>query len=451
MQRFSRAFDRPAVVITVTTLAVLAAGTALLLAPFSWRGRAPSVIDALFTTASALCVTGLTTVDTEHQWTAAGHAVILVLMQIGGLGVMVIISMVALVTAHRLGVRQRLAASTLTPSTAHHAPRLSAVMRGVFLTTIIVEGVVTAMLTWRFADHYDLSLGRAAWFGLFHTVSAFNNAGFGLLSDNLIPFGRDPWILLPMAGAIILGGIGFPVIIEVVRHLRTGRSRGAHLSVHSRIMLAGTPVLLLLGTLLTLASEFTNAKTLGPMPWADKIVAALFHSTTSRTAGFNAIDLSVAHSETWFITDILMLIGAGPAGTAGGLKVTTFVILLAVIVSEVRGERDVRLFHRRIPDPVIRQVVALVGLFALLIIAATLTISALESAGVERVLFETISALTTTGLSTGITMDLSWPSKLVLIVLMLLGRVGPVTLGAAFALRERPLLFTPPAERPIIG
>ncbi|MCG7426741.1 TrkH family potassium uptake protein [Helcobacillus massiliensis] len=439
------ALQRPAALIALATAGVLALGTTLLMMPFSSKGEPPPFIDALFTATSALCVTGLVTLNTDEQWTVGGQIVLLCLMQIGGLGVMILVTMLALLTARHVGIRDRQVFDTATASGA--GSHVRSTLRMIALVTIAVEGAVAVLLTLRMHTHYEMGWGKSAWYGVFHAVSAFNNAGFGLRSSSLIDFGTDPFVLLPIAGAIILGGIGYPVILEVLRRLRPHRI----LTLNSKLMLIGTPVLLFGGTLAVLVPEWSNPATLGPMNPAQKVLASFFQSTTSRTAGFNALDISQMHPETWFGTDILMFIGAGPAGTGGGLKVTSAAVVLIVILSELRGDTGVRAFHRAIPSAVIRQVVTVMGLYGLAVVVGTGLILLLEPVELDRVLYEVISAISTTGLSTGITADLSTTSRIVLIVLMFLGRVGPVTLGTALALRARPLAYTSPEERPIIG
>lgn len=442
MQKLSR----PAAMIALSMAGVLTIGTTLLMMPFASTGEPVSFIDALFTATSCLCVTGLTTLDNGIQWTTGGYLVELALMQTGGLGAMVIVMMLAVVTARHLGIRDRLTVDTATQIKTQKYG-VKGMLASILATTLVVEGVVAALLTARFLLHYGQEPLTAAWYGIYHAISAFNNAGFALRSESLIPFNRDPFILLPIAAAIIIGGLGYPVIIELARKFGTNLI----ISMHTKIMLVLTPVILGLGTLYVLATESFNEKTLGPMSLPAKLMGAFFQAVTSRTAGFDALGLADARHETWLGTDLIMFIGAGPAGTGGGLKVTTLAIVLAVIVSEMRGTFRPTLFRRAIPNGVIRQSIAMMGLFGALVFGATALILFAEPFAMDQVLFEVVSALSTTGLSTGITPEISSLSKAVLILLMFLGRVGPVTIGTALVLRSRPLPYTYPEERPIIG
>lgn len=434
----------PARLITAGTAALLAAGTLALTMPFARTGPEPvPVVDALFTAASALCVTGLITVDTATYWSRAGQVVILLLIQIGGLGVMTLSTLLAVFTVRRIGVRTRAAIARTSAGTLQDAP---AIIGRILAISGIVEGVVAAVLTVRYLVD-GLPVGTAIFRGVFHAVSAFNNAGFALHSDNLISENTDPFVLGPLMVAVVLGGIGFPVIVELLRRFRLPH----RWSLTTKLTLLGTAALLTAGSAFTLALESSNPGTLGPMSWGERILNAVFHSVVSRTAGFNALDTSVMRPESWMGTDVLMMIGGGSGGTAGGMKVTTVMVLLLIIRSELRGDPFVLAFGKRLSRAVHREVITVVGLMGALVAVSTFTVMILEPFPFDRVLFEVTSALSTTGLSTGITADLTAASKLLLVALMFIGRVGPITLGTALALRRRPLLYEPPKERPIIG
>ncbi|EWS81424.1 ATPase [Brachybacterium phenoliresistens] len=434
----------PARLITAGTAMILTAGTAALMMPFTRIGEhAPPLVDALFTAASALCVTGLITVDTATYWSPAGQLVIMVLIQIGGLGVMTLSTLLAVLTVRRIGVRTRAAIAQSSAGTLQDAP---AIIGRILAISFAVEAVIAAVLVVRYLLD-GMSAGTALFRGAFLAVSAFNNAGFALDSDSLIGENSDPFILAPVMVAVVLGGIGFPVIVEMLRRFRTPR----RWSLTTKLTLTGTAVLLGAGTVLTLALESSNSATLGSMSWGDRLWNAVFHSVVSRTAGFNAIDTSAMRPESWLGTDVLMMIGGGSGGTAGGMKVTTVMVLLLIIRSELRGDPFVVAFGKRLSRAVHREVITVVGLMGALVAVSTFVVMVLESIPFDRVLFEVTSALSTTGLSTGITADLSPVSKILLVGLMIIGRVGPITLGTALALRRRPLLFEPPKERPTIG
>ncbi|WP_328773047.1 potassium transporter TrkG [Streptomyces sp. NBC_00286] len=283
-------------------------------------------------------------------------------------------------------------------------------------------------------------------------MSAFNNAGFGLHADSLTMYAQDPWVTLPVAVAVILGGIGFPVLLELLRHRRrrqlTGRRRW---SLHFRLTVVTTAVLLALGTVLTCALEWGNDDTLGPFDWHKKILAGFFHSAMSRTAGFNSVDVGAMTDATLLLTCMLMFVGGGSAGTAGGIKVSTFAVLGAAMLAEVRGEPHSGVLGRKLAPHVLRQAltVALAGVG--FVMTATLALLVVVDKPFEEVLFEAVSAFGTVGLSTGITGDLPTSGRLIVIVLMFVGRLGPVTLVSALALRERTRRYQLPEERPVIG
>jgi trk/ktr system potassium uptake protein len=304
------------------------------------------------------------------------------------------------------------------------------------------------LLTLRFWVGYDRSLGRSVYEGIFHAVSSYNNAGFALYSNNLIGFATDPFVCLPIAAAVVIGGLGIPVLLELRSGLRTPRTW----SVHTKITLLGYGLLLLAGWAAFDGFEWRNPATLGPLDVPGKLLVGVFQGAVQpRTAGFNSIDYAHANETTLLTTDILMFIGGGSGGTAGGIKVTTFLVLFFAIVNEVRGDLTVDAFRREVPTEVIRQALSVALLGVALVVGATLTLLAITELDLDRVLFEAVSAFGTVGLSTGITPSLPAAAQYVLILLMFAGRLGPVALASALALRERRKLFRYPQERPIVG
>jgi trk system potassium uptake protein len=436
----------PAQLIVFAFAAGVLAGAALLLLPIATAGEErASLTTALFTSTSALCVTGLVVVDTPTYWSSFGQAVILGLIQIGGIGIMTLASLLALLVARRLGLRTRLIAQAETA-----APELQDVRRlvfGVVLLSLCFEAVAALLLMLRFWVTYDMSFGSALWHGVFHAISAFNNAGFALWSDSLVQFVTDGWITLTVAGAVIAGGLGFPVWIELRRRILSPR----FWTLHTKLTLVLTAALLTLGFAAVAAFEWSNPATLGPLDTAGKLLAAFFQSVTPRTAGFNTIDYGSVTQETLFVTDILMFIGGGSASTAGGIKVTTFALLFLIVWSEVRGDPHVTAFSRRIPAHAQRQAWSIAFIATLAVAVGTLALMAESDSPFREVLFEAVSAFGTVGLSTGITADWGEPGRIVLVVLMFLGRTGPYTLAVALALRERKRLYGFPEERPLIG
>jgi potassium uptake TrkH family protein len=436
----------PAQVIALAFAAGIAIGALLLALPVARAGDGhASVLEAVFTSTSAVCVTGLTVVDTARYWSGFGQATILVLIQIGGFGIMTLASLLGLLVAHRLGLQTRLTARAETKTLGLGDVRR--VLLGVAAFSLAFEAIAALILTARLASAYDEPLGEAAYHGIFHAVSAFNNAGFSLYSDNLVRFATDPVISVTIAVAVIVGGLGFPVLFELRRELLTPRTW----TLHTRIVLWMTLLLLVGGAFAVTAFEWDNPRTLGPLSVPGKLLAGFFAGVQPRTAGFNSLDPGAMNETTWLVTDVLMFIGGAPAGTAGGIKVTTVAVLGFMILAEVRGDPTVHVHNRRIPGVAQRQAlsVALLGMFV--VVASTLTLLALSDENLDRVLFETISAFGTVGLTTGITADLPAAAQSVLVALMFLGRVGTVTLASALALRSRPILYRLPEERPIIG
>ncbi|MFG2026469.1 TrkH family potassium uptake protein [Streptomyces sp. NPDC048825] len=441
----------PARAVVVAFAVVVLGGAVLLTLPVAAEdGSATGFVTALFTSTSAVCVTGLAVVDTGTYWSGFGEGVILALIQVGGFGIMTMASLLALLVSGRLRLRLQLTAQAETKSLGIGDVRR--VLIGVAGTTLIVELAVSAVLALRFRYGYGNGFGEAAYLGYFHAVSAFNNAGFGLHADSLTRYAQDAWVTLPIAAAVILGGIGFPVMLELLRHRNRRRTTGRrNWTLHTRLTLIMTAVLLVAGTVLTCLLEWTNAATLGPQGVAHKILSGFFHSAMSRTAGFNSLDIGALHASTLLMTCVLMFIGGGSAGTAGGIKVTTFAVLFAAITAEVRGESHSVVLGRRLAPQVLRQALTVALLGIGLVIASTLALLALTEERLEAVLFEVVSAFATVGLSTGITADLPATGQLLLIGLMFVGRLGPITLVSALALRERTRRYELPEERPVIG
>ena len=436
----------PAQVIVSAFGAVVVVGTVLLMLPVARAGEGGApFITAVFTATSAVCVTGLVTVDTPSYWSGFGEVVILGLIQVGGFGIMTLASLVGLLVSRRLGLRTRLTAAAETKSLGLGDVR--AVLVGVATVSLLVEALVAVVLTVRLVVGYDYSLGRAAYHGVFHAISAFNNAGFALYSDSLVRFVTDPWICLPIAFAVILGGLGFPVVLELRRQL--GRPRAW--SLHTRLTVTTYAALLVIGTLFVTASEWDNPGTLGALDTPGRMLAGFFHAVMPRTAGFNSLDVGAMEQGTLLGTIILMFIGGGSAGTAGGIKVTTFVLLFFVISAEVRGEREVNAGDRRVSERTQRQALTVALMSVGLVMSATLLLLDLTGLPLGDVLFESVSAFATVGLSTGITGQLPTSAQLVLVGLMFVGRLGPITLVSALALRDRTLRYSLPEGRPLIG
>ncbi|MFC8190123.1 TrkH family potassium uptake protein [Cellulomonas sp. NPDC057328] len=437
---------RPGRVVVAAFAVGLVVGTVLLALPVARRGPGGAgLLEALFTATSALCVTGLAVVDTPTYWSPFGQVVILALIQVGGFGIMTFASLLGLLVSRRLGLGSRMVAATETKTVG--MGDLRSVLLGVARVTLVVEGVTAVVLAVRFATAYDEPPLRAAWLGVFHAVSAFNNAGFALWSDNLMGFVTDPWVCLPIAAAVLLGGLGFPVVLEVLRERRGVR----RWSVHTRLTLLVSGVLLVGGTLFVTAAEWANPRTLGALDPAGRLLAGFFAAVMPRTAGFNSLDVGAMNTGTLLGTDVLMFIGGGSAGTAGGIKVGTFAVLLLAIAAELRGDPDVTLFDRRLAPATVRQALSVALVSVAVVVASTVVVAMTSPYTLDQVLFEVVSAFATVGLSTGITADLAAGHQLLLVLLMFAGRVGPVTLASALVLRQSHRMFRRPEGRPLIG
>ena len=421
-------------------------GTGLLLLPIAKAGPGGATpMEALFTAVSALCVTGHVIVDTATHWSGFGQVVILLLIQIGGFGVMTFASIIGVVVVRRLSLSSRL--NTAAESKSLGIEDVKSLVLGVLRISLVIEGAVAVILFLWFWLHYGRSVGDAAWIAVFHAVSSFNNAGFSIFSDNMISYVGDPVVSITMACAVILGGLGFPVIMQIRKY----GFRRLRWSMNTRIVIAATITLLVFGTVYIAAIEWNNPGTLGPLDWPQKLLASFFQSVQTRTAGFNSIDIGATTDATQFGMTALMFIGGGPAGTAGGIKVTTFAVLFFILLAEVRGEGVVNVFGKRLSRAVHRQAISVVILATGVVTASTVAILEMTGLPLSPVLFEVVSAFGTVGLSTGITADLPVAAQLILCLLMFVGRLGPVTFAAALALRERQVLYQLPKERPIIG
>ncbi|MEU4681820.1 TrkH family potassium uptake protein [Streptomyces xinghaiensis] len=454
-KRFGRSRNRPGVaaplrhpgqILVGGFASAVAVGTVLLSLPVATEtGERTHLVDAVFTATSAVCVTGLVTVDTAGHWSTFGEVTILVLIQAGGLGIMTLATLLAVLVSRRLRLRTRLLAQMETKTLSMRGMRR--VVRNIVLFSLAVEAVVAAVLAAVFLTVHDRPLGASLYDAVFHAVSAFNNAGFSLNSDSLMGYVDDPWVCLPIAAAVVVGGLGFPVVFELARGWRRPRSW----SVLTRITVVLTSVLLVLGTVVITSAEYTNPRTLGPLDTPGKWLAGFFASVMSRTAGFNSIDTSAQVPESLLATDVLMFIGGGSAGTAGGIKVTTFGLLAFVLWAEMRGEPGVQVGRRRVPESNQRQALAIVLLSVGGVALATFNLLVLTSYSLDQVLFEAISAFATVGLSTGITGELPPAGKVLLTVLMFVGRLGPLTVASALALRDRARRYELPEERTIVG
>ncbi|WP_338748897.1 TrkH family potassium uptake protein [Janibacter alittae] len=443
----NRLVANPARTVMMGFATVIALGTLALWTPLAAEtGESTDVLTALFTATSATCVTGLTTVDTATHWSTFGEVTILALIQIGGLGVMSAATLLVMVIGRRLAAPANVLTSAESRAIFHRTP--GDVVLGIVWFTLAVEVATTLALSVRLRVAYHDGWSEALYSGLFHAISAFNNAGFALQADSAVPWVEDPWMCVPIMASVMVGGLGFPVWWEVLRHWRQQFRRW---TTHARIVLWGSLVLWIGGAGALAAFEWRNEDTLGPLGTGGKFLAAAFQSVAARTAGFNSIDIGALHEESLLLLDGLMFIGGGNAGTAGGIKVSTFALLGFVIWAELRGEPSVRVLRRRLSPENMRQALTVVLLGVGLVGGSTAILLVVTPFTLDAVLFEAISAFGTVGMSTGITGRLPPSGEVILIGMMFLGRLGPLTLGAALALRHRPRRFEVPHERVLVG
>jgi trk system potassium uptake protein len=441
-----RWLHHPARLIIVAFAAAIAAGTALLLLPVATVEPGGATLGAAaFTATSAVTITGHVVIDTSSHWSGFGHAVILGLVQLGGFGIMTLASIVLVSFSRRLGLRHRLVAQAETGVLT--LGEVGRVVRQILLLTALVEVVGAVVLAARFATAHDEPILRAAWLGLFHAVSAFNNSGFALFDDNLMGFVTDPVVNGVVIVSVVLGGLGVPVLVELLRDRWSWR----RWSLHTKLVLTTTAALLVSSWAFVGWFEWTNDATLGPLSVPGKALASLFHAVSIRTAGFNTVDISAMNEVTWLLSSAYMFIGAAPVSTGGGIRVTTFALLGFAILAELRGDRDITMFGRRVPVAAERQALAIALIGVGVVVVGTLAIMAMGDWGLGAVLVEVTGAFGTAGLSTGITQELPTAGRWVLCLLMFAGRVGPLTLGAALADRSRDHRFRLPEERPLLG
>jgi len=432
-------------------------GTVLLMVPLASRsGQWTDPLTALFMATSAMCVTGHTIVDPGSHFSLFGQLVLLGLVQLGGLGFMTLATVCLVLLGRRLSIQSEL---TLTTSLGgEEAAQLKRLLYRTVVFTFAVEGISALVLMTRLVLGHEFPAGRAFYYGVFHAVSAFCNAGFSLFPDNLIAVRDDKIFVLTMGALIILGGLGFLVINEfsVFKFWRENRLTRGRLSLHARVVVWATVVLIIGGWLLFALLEWN--KTLAPLDVSNRLTCALFQSITPRTAGFNVVDMAQTHAATRFVTMLLMFIGGSPGSTAGGIKTTTAVVLLFTMLAIVRGKRDATFQRRTISIRVVEEalsvfllsIVIVAGLYGLLLVSEENALVAAQFTS-EALLFETISAFGTVGLSTGILPGLTVMGKLLIILGMFIGRVGPLTIVLVVGLKDTRQLVRFPEENVTIG
>ncbi|NKG19191.1 potassium transporter TrkG [Paeniglutamicibacter terrestris] len=413
----------------------------------SASGERTAFVDAFFTAVSAVCVTGLTVVSTATHWSFFGQLVMIIAVFVGGLGILTLASVLSLAVSKRLGVRGKLMAqNSMNTSAASTLGEVGSLLRIVITTSVAIEVALALMLIPRFLILGE-PFGQALWHGVFYSISAFNNAGFTPHSDGLVPYEMDLWILVPLMLGVFLGSLGFPVLMVLLAH----RFNSKKWTLHAKLTLLVTGILLVGGTLLWAAAEWSNPNTIGGLNAGDKVIHSVFASVMTRSGGFNLVDQGEMNQVTMLLTNALMFAGGGSASTAGGIKVTTIAVMFLAIFAEARGDTDLRAFGRRIPEGTMRVAISVIVLGATLVMLATASLLIISGTSLSRALFESISAFATVGLSTNLSAEMPPSGKYVLAALMFAGRIGTITLASALTLRQRNQLYHFPEERPIIG
>ncbi|MCE5286866.1 MAG: TrkH family potassium uptake protein [Pelosinus sp.] len=419
-------------------------GTFLLMLPAaSASGKGLNFVDALFTATSAVCVTGLIVVDTGTYFSYFGQMVVIGLIQAGGLGIMTMATLMALIMRRKIQLRERLILQE-----ALNSLNLSGVVRltqYVIKATLVIEFIGGTILAVKWYPEYGL---KGIYFGYWHAVSSFCNAGFDLFGNfsSLTSYVDDFTVNFTVAGLIILGGLGFTVFYDVWHQRKFNK-----FTMHTKVVLTATAALIAVGTIIIFLLEMNNPDTLGNLSWQGKFLGSYFQSVTPRTAGYNTIDIGKMNEATIFFMVILMFIGASPASTGGGIKTTTFSVIVAAIWAMISGKNEAVVFSRTISKEVILKAFSVASIAANLVIFVTMMLSIHENIPFLKLLFEVTSAFGTVGLTTGITPTLTVPSKLWLIITMFAGRVGPVTLALALAMRERKGRIQHPEGKILIG
>lgn len=439
----------PPQILVIGFAAIILLGATLLSLPISSASGQPTLfIDALFTATSATCVTGLVVVDTGSHYSMFGQIVIISLIQVGGLGFMTMATLFAFVLRKRISLKERLILQeAMNQGSMEGIVRL---IRRVIVYSLTIEFVAAVIFSIRWS--FDLGIAKGIYFGIFHAISFFNNAGFDLFGSVVAPFTSlttyaDDWIVnIVSMSLIILGGIGFVVMSDVVDYKKHKR-----LSLHSKVVLSATGFLIMIGAIVIFIFEFTNQKTLGSLNWSGKILASLFQSVSPRTAGANSVDIGAMRQASQFFIIILMFIGASPGSTGGGIKTTTFTTLIGAMIAMIRGKEDIVLFHYRLGKDRILKAITLTMIALFLVIFVTMLLTTTESQSFLKLLFEVTSAFGTVGLTMGVTPELSFFGKIMISLTMFAGRLGPLTLAYALGPKAEKELYRYPEGKITIG
>ena len=446
---------KPTQLLVLSFSSIIFVGTILLLLPQATVGDSLSLVDALFTATSATCVTGLIVVDTGTKFTPFGQGVILTLIQIGGLGIMTFSTFFLFLFGKRISFREReIVSETLIPAPMRD---IASLLKRVFKVTLILEGIGFLLLIYPLSR--TLPLKKALYHALFHSVSAFCNAGFCLYKTSFIEFQGDILVNLTLISLIILGGVGFIVLIDLGNFFGNRRKGNPYsFTFHTKVVLTATAILILIGSTGFFLLEAKNS--LRASSPVEKVLISLFQSVTPRTTGFNTVDIGHLTNSTLFLLIILMFIGASPGSCGGGIKVSTFAVLIALAIAKLRGREEVHLFYRRIPPQVISKAVAIVFTSITVIILVTLILQVTElgylphpesKGAFLETFFEVVSAFGTVGLSTGITPKLSTLGRILITIVMFVGRLGPLTVALAVAQQKPRGRFKYVTEEIMVG
>lgn len=425
--------------------AVIALFTSLLMMPWSTAtGESPEFHDALFVATSAVSVTGLSPVNTAEHWSLAGQIVILTGIQVGGLGILTLASLVAASVTHHLGLRTRLVAQE--GISTGKLGEVGSLIKTVVICSVVAEAILALVLIPRLTI-IEGDILRGFWHGIFYAISAFNNAGFVIHADGLAGVNHDPIVLWTLMVGVFVGSLGFPVLLLLWRY----RWHIKSWSLHTKLTMEITTLFLVVGAVLYAILEWNHVDTIGTMTTGEKIQNSIFASVMMRSGGFSVVENVMEHSETMLITNALMFVGGGSASTAGGIKVTTFAVIFLAFLAEARGHEDSSAHGRTIPAQAVRVGVSVVAMGATFVLLSTLALIIITGEDLERPLFESISAFATCGLTSGLTEELPPSGLYVLSALMFAGRVGIMTFAAALTIRQSRIRYRYPEGRPIIG
>ncbi|MDF2815102.1 MAG: potassium uptake protein TrkH family [Paenibacillus sp.] len=423
---------------------ILIGGFLLSLPISSTNGLGLNFVDALFTATSATCVTGLVVVDTGTYFSVFGQVVIMLLIQIGGLGFMTMATLFAILLKKRISLKERLILQeAMNQGSMEGIIRL---IRKVLIYSITIEAIAAVLFSIRWS--FEMSIGRAIYMGIFHSISFFNNAGFDLFGNyrSLTMYVDDPIVNIVSISLIILGGLGFIVLSDLIDYRKSKK-----LTLHTKVVLSATSILIAVGTIVVFTFEYTNPMTLGKLNPMGQMWASLFQSVTPRTAGANSLDIGALRQATQFFIIILMFIGASPGSTGGGIKTTTFTTLIGAVIAMVRGKEDVVFFHYRLAKDRIYKALTLTIICLSLVVIVAMVLSTTEDHSFLMILFEVTSAFGTVGLSMGLTPDLTTIGKFLIMFTMFAGRLGPITLAYAVGPRVEKELYRHPEGKIIIG